>query len=49
MTISFDRLRGALAQLLAERSAQHGKFTLSSGRESTLYIDARITTMSPDG
>lgn len=40
---------GDLQQLLAERSAKRGKFTLSSGRESTLYIDARLTTMSPEG
>ncbi len=38
-----------LAQLLAERSARRGQFTLSSGRTSSLYIDARLTTMSPDG
>ena len=38
-----------LQQLLAERSAKRGKFTLSSGRESSLYIDARLTTMSPQG
>ena len=38
-----------LQRLLAERSAKRGKFTLSSGRESSLYIDARLTTMSPDG
>lgn len=38
-----------LHQLLAERSAKRGKFTLSSGRESSLYIDARLTTMSPEG
>ena len=38
-----------LQQLLAERSARQGKFKLSSGRESTLYIDARLTTMSPEG
>ena len=38
-----------LHQLLALRSAKRGKFTLSSGRESTLYIDARLTTMSPEG
>ena len=35
--------------LLAERSARRGRFTLASGRQSTLYIDARLTTMSPDG
>src|SRR3954471_12636537 len=38
-----------LLSLLAERSAKRGTFTLASGRQSTLYIDARITTMSPDG
>lgn len=38
-----------LLAILAERSARRGQFTLSSGRQSTLYIDARLTTMSPDG
>ena len=38
-----------LVALLAERSARRGQFTLASGRQSTLYIDARLTTMSPDG
>ena len=42
-----DRQR--LIALLAERSARRGQFTLASGRQSTLYIDARLTTMSPDG
>lgn len=36
-------------QLLVERSARRGQFVLSSGRRSTLYIDARLTTMSPEG
>lgn len=35
--------------MLAERSARSGHFTLASGRQSTLYVDARLTTMSPDG
>jgi orotate phosphoribosyltransferase len=38
-----------LLQLLALRSARRGAFTLSSGRRSSLYIDARLTTMSPEG
>ncbi len=38
-----------LTQLLADRSAKRGQFTLASGRSSDLYIDARLTTMSPDG
>ncbi|GJG86252.1 orotate phosphoribosyltransferase [Gemmatimonadetes bacterium T265] len=41
--------RARLADLLAERSARRGTFTLASGRTSDLYIDARLTTMSPDG
>lgn len=41
--------RDELVALLAKRSAKRGNFTLASGRQSTLYIDARITTMSPDG
>lgn len=38
-----------LAALLATRSARRGDFVLSSGRRSDLYVDARLTTMSPDG
>lgn len=41
--------RDDLIALLATRSAKRGTFTLASGRQSSLYIDARITTMSPDG
>lgn len=39
----------SLLTMLVERSARRGNFTLASGRQSTLYIDARLTTMSPDG
>lgn len=38
-----------LLQLLASRSARRGEFVLASGRVSSLYIDARLTTMSPEG
>jgi orotate phosphoribosyltransferase len=38
-----------LIALLAERSTRRGKFVLASGRESSLYVDARLTTMSPEG
>jgi orotate phosphoribosyltransferase len=38
-----------LIRLLAERSARQGHFTLASGKQSDFYIDARLTTMSPDG
>jgi orotate phosphoribosyltransferase len=48
MTDQDDPL-AALRALLAARSARRGQFTLASGRTSTLYIDARLTTMSPEG
>jgi orotate phosphoribosyltransferase len=38
-----------LHEILAERSARRGRFTLASGRESEFYVDARLTAMSPDG
>jgi orotate phosphoribosyltransferase len=38
-----------LIALLAERSAKRGQFTLASGKQSTFYVDARLTTMSPEG
>jgi orotate phosphoribosyltransferase len=41
--------RASLIQLLKERSVRYGEFTLASGRISDLYIDARLTTMSPEG
>jgi orotate phosphoribosyltransferase len=41
--------RADLLSLLATKSAKRGTFTLASGRQSSLYIDARITTMSPEG
>lgn len=40
-----DKLIG----LLARESVRHGHFTLASGKASTIYIDARMTTMSPEG
>ena len=38
-----------LVELLALRSAKRGDFVLASGRQSDFYIDARLTTMSPEG
>lgn len=38
-----------LIELLAIRSARLGEFTLASGARSNLYIDARMTAMSPEG
>jgi orotate phosphoribosyltransferase len=41
--------RRALIELLAARSARRGTFTLASGKQSSFYVDARLTTMSPEG
>jgi orotate phosphoribosyltransferase len=41
--------RERLITLLAQYSARRGQFTLASGKQSTLYIDARLTTMHPEG
>ena len=41
--------RHRLLDLLAQRSAKRGSFTLASGRQSDLYIDCRLTTMHPEG
>jgi orotate phosphoribosyltransferase len=41
--------RAALRSLLRERSVRTGDFTLASGRRSSLYIDARLTTMTGAG
>lgn len=38
-----------LTHLLATRSAKRGDFVLASGRRSSLYVDCRLTTMSPEG
>jgi len=44
-----DTPLSTLIALLATRSAKRGDFVLASGRRSSLYVDCRLTTMSPDG
>ena len=39
----------ALNRLLIERSVKRGSFILASGKSSDVYVDARLTTMSPEG
>ncbi len=41
--------REHLIQQLADVSVKRGTFTLASGRTSNIYVDARLTTMSPQG
>ena len=42
-----DRVR--LKQILKEKSMLRGEFTLASGKKSDYYIDARLTTLDPEG
>ena len=38
-----------LAKVIREKSLKHGKFTLASGRTSDYYIDARLSSLDPEG
>ena len=42
-------LRDTLKDVLLSRSVRRGDFVLASGRRSSFYIDARLTTMSGEG
>ena len=39
----------ALVDILRQRSVRFGTFPLASGRTSDLYVDARVTTLHPEG
>jgi orotate phosphoribosyltransferase len=41
--------REKLKTILKENSILRGRFKLSSGKESDYYIDARLTTLHPEG
>jgi orotate phosphoribosyltransferase len=41
--------RDQLHALLLERSVRFGDFILASGKRSSYYVDARLTTMSGQG
>ena len=38
-----------LIEVLKKRSVRWGNFTLASGKQSDFYVDARLTTLSPEG
>ena len=42
-------MKSRLVEILKERSVKTGTFTLASGKTSDLYVDARQTTLSPEG
>jgi len=41
--------RQRLLELIKREAVFKGKFTLSSGKESSYYIDLRLVTLSPEG
>jgi orotate phosphoribosyltransferase len=47
--MTVDDARAALVSLLREKSVRTGTFTLSSGRTSDFYVDARQTTLHAQG
>ena len=49
MADQIRNVRDDLKALLLERSVRFGDFTLASGKKSSYYIDARLTTMSGRG
>ncbi len=48
-TETIPQLRDELLQLLIKDAYVKGKITLSSGKESDYYIDARLVTLQPRG
>ncbi len=44
-----SRESDALKQILGEESVKFGDFILASGKSSSIYVDARLTTMNPKG
>ncbi|MGI9558458.1 MAG: orotate phosphoribosyltransferase [Thermodesulfobacteriota bacterium] len=47
--MSLKKERDRLRSILIARSVEFGDFTLSSGEKSGVYIDARKTTLDPEG
>ena len=44
---NLSELKSALLPALAEKSVRRGNFTLASGAQSDLYVDAKLTTLDP--
>jgi len=49
MMDNYGAMRDNLGMLLMELSVRTGEFTLKSGKKSNYYIDARLTTLDPEG
>jgi orotate phosphoribosyltransferase len=44
---NLSALKSELLPILAAKSVKRGSFTLASGAQSDLYVDARLTTLDP--
>lgn len=44
---NLPELKSELLHALAEKSVRRGSFTLASGAQSDLYVDAKLTTLDP--
>ena len=44
---NLSELKSELLRALAEKSVRRGNFTLASGAQSDLYVDAKLTTLDP--
>lgn len=49
MQVSIEQDKKELFQLLKTQAFSRGKFILSSGKESSFYLDARLVTLSAAG
>jgi orotate phosphoribosyltransferase len=47
LDVKSPSLEAELLAILAEKSICHGDFTLASGAQSDLYVDAKLTTSDP--
>lgn len=47
--VKTEALKAELLDILRKKSVHRGTFTLASGAQSDLYIDARLTTHDPEG
>lgn len=46
---STEQMHARLVAILKERSVRRQRVVLASGRESDFYVDARLTTLDPEG
>lgn len=47
--LGIKELKARLFALLQKEALKKGKFVLSSGRESSYYLDGRVITLTPEG